>query len=122
HGTELLLLDEKTARSAFKRWTGRQLFAGCAVVVANSRWTAERARALLTALGCGALARDVRVVPPGTTPSLFRPGIDPRPIRARHGRVPTTPRTCTWARRAGSTAWRKGSGSRWSRRRRAGSP
>jgi len=85
HGTELLLLDEKTARSAFKRWTGRQLFAGCAVVVANSRWTAECARALLTALGCGALARDVRVVPPGTTPSLFRPGIDPRPIRAKHG-------------------------------------
>src|SRR5207249_197753 len=59
--------------------------AGCAVAVANSRWTAERARALLTALGCGALARDVRVVPPGTTPSLFRPGIDPRPIRAKHG-------------------------------------
>src|SRR3989475_6562809 len=85
HGTELLLLEEKTARSAFKRWTGRQLFAGCAVVVANSRWTAERASALVTALGCGALARDVRVVPPGTTPSLFRPGIDPRPIRAKHG-------------------------------------
>src|SRR3989441_7962372 len=85
HGTELLLLDEKTARSAFKRWTGRQLFAGCAVVVANSRWTAERARALLTALGCGALARDVRAAPPGTTPTLFRPGIDPRPIRAKHG-------------------------------------
>jgi len=85
HGTELLLLEEKTARSAFKRWTGRQLFAGCAVVVANSRWTAERARALLAALGCGALARDVRVVPPGTTPSLFRPGIDPRLIRAKHG-------------------------------------
>jgi len=85
HGTELLLLEEKTARSAFKRWTGRQLFAGCAVVVANSSWTAERARALLAALGCGALARDVRVVPPGTTPTLFRPGIDPRPIRAKHG-------------------------------------
>src|SRR2546430_13976760 len=66
------------SRSAFKRWTGRQLVAGCAVVVANSRWTAERARSLLAALGCGALARDVRVVPPGTTPSLFRPGIDPR--------------------------------------------
>jgi len=85
HGTELLLLEEKAARSAFKRWAGRQLVAGCAVVVANSRWTAERARSLLAALGCGALARDVRVVPPGTTPSLFRPGIDPRPIRAKHG-------------------------------------
>src|SRR2546422_11688438 len=85
HGTELLLLEEKTARSAFKRWTARQLFAGCAVVVANSRWTAERARSLLAVLGCGALAGDVRVVPPGTTPSRFRPGIDPRSIRAKHG-------------------------------------
>src|SRR5881396_3308524 len=85
HGTELLLLEEKTARSAFKRWTARQLFAGCAVVVANSRWTAEHARSLLAALGCGALAGDVRAVPPGTTPSRFRPGIDPRSIRAKHG-------------------------------------
>jgi phosphatidylinositol alpha-1,6-mannosyltransferase len=85
HGTELLLLEEKMRRSAFKRWTGRQLFAGCAVVVANSRWTADRARALLDAHGHGALARDVRVVPLGTTPSVFRPGIDPRPVRAKHG-------------------------------------
>src|SRR5207247_10290231 len=86
HGTELLLLDEKTARSACKRWTGRQLFAGCAVVVANSRWTGERARAPLTALGCGALPRDGRVVPPGTTPSPCRPGIGPRCSQATHGR------------------------------------
>jgi glycosyltransferase involved in cell wall biosynthesis len=85
HGTELLLLEEKMRRSAFKRWTGRQLLAGCAVVVANSRWTADRARSLLDAHGRGALARDVRVVPLGTTPGHFRPGLDPRPLREKHG-------------------------------------
>ncbi len=85
HGTELLLLEQKIGRSAFKRWTGRQLFTGCAVVVANSRWTADLARTALRRLGLDALARDVRVVPLGTTPERFRPGLDPRAVRARHG-------------------------------------
>src|SRR5207245_395240 len=78
HGTELLLLQAKMSRSRFKRWTARQLLGGAAVVVANSRWTADLARSVLSALGRPALARDVRVVPLGTTPSHFRPGIDPR--------------------------------------------
>src|SRR5205807_7455172 len=39
----------------------------------------------LGALGRPALARDVRVVPLGTTPSHFHPGIDPRPVRAKYG-------------------------------------
>jgi len=85
HGTELLLLDAKRRRSAFKRWTARQLLCRCAVVVANSRWTADLARSLLTTLDCAALAADVRVVLPGTTPSHFRPGIDPRPVRRKYG-------------------------------------
>ena len=66
-------------------WTARQLLGGAAVVVANSRWTADLARSVLSALGRPALARDVRVVPLGTTPSHFRPGIDPRPVRAKYG-------------------------------------
>src|SRR5439155_3898694 len=85
HGTELLLLDAKRRRSAFKRWTARQLLGGCAVVVANSRWTADLARTLLGALDCPSLAAGVRVVPPGTTPSHFRPDIDPRPVRRKYG-------------------------------------
>jgi phosphatidyl-myo-inositol dimannoside synthase len=85
HGTELLLLQAKIGRSRFKRWTARALLGGAAVVVANSRWTAELARSVLGALGLPALAADVRVVPPGTTPSHFRPGIDPRPVRERYG-------------------------------------
>ena len=76
HGTELLLLDAKRRRSAFKRWTARQLLC---------RWTADLARSLLTTLDCAALAADVRVVLPGTTPSHFRPGIDPRPVRRKYG-------------------------------------
>src|SRR5438552_559973 len=85
HGTELLLLQAKIGRSRFKRWTARALLGGAAVVVANSRWTAELARSVLGALDLPALAVDVRVVPLGTTPSHFRPGIDPRPVRERYG-------------------------------------
>jgi phosphatidylinositol alpha-1,6-mannosyltransferase len=40
---------------------------------------------VLERLGCDALARGVRVVPLGTTPEHFRPGVDPRDVRARYG-------------------------------------
>src|SRR5690349_21727462 len=60
HGTELLLLEAKIERSRFRRWTARELLGGAAVVVANSRWTAEHARALLAALDRPTLGGDVR--------------------------------------------------------------
>jgi len=85
YGTELLLLDAKIDRSAFKRWTARQLFGRAAVVVAISEWTAGLARSVLERLGCHALAQNVRVVPLGTTPSHFRPGVDTTAVRARFG-------------------------------------
>ena len=85
YGTELLLLDAKIGRSAFKRWSARQLIGNAAVVVAISEWTASLARRVLERLGCDALARDVRVVPLGTTPSHFRPGVDPGGVRTRYG-------------------------------------
>jgi phosphatidylinositol alpha-1,6-mannosyltransferase len=85
HGTELLLLDAKLRRSRFKRWTARQLLGHAAVVVANSRWTADLARAALTALGGPDHASAVRVVPLGTTPTQFRPGLDARPVREKYG-------------------------------------
>jgi phosphatidylinositol alpha-1,6-mannosyltransferase len=84
YGTELLLLDAKIHRSAFKRWTARQLLGHAAVVVAISEWTASLARAVLERLGCHRLADGVQVVPLGTTPSHFRPGVDPREVRARY--------------------------------------
>ena len=85
YGTELLLLDAKIDRSAFKRWSARQLLGHAAVVVAISEWTASLARKVLQRLGCDALARGVQVVPLGTTPSHFRPGVDPRAVRTRYG-------------------------------------
>lgn len=85
HGADLLLLQAKVRRSRLKQWTARRIFAGCAVVVANSRWTADLARAVLESLGCHALAAEVRVVHLGTTPSHFRPGIDAREVRRKHG-------------------------------------
>ena len=85
HGADFLLLDAKIRRSVFKRWTTRRMLERCSVVVANSRWTADLARSVLEFLGCRTLAADVRVVPLGTTPSRFRPGIDPEPVRRKHG-------------------------------------
>jgi phosphatidyl-myo-inositol dimannoside synthase len=85
HGADLLLLEAKMRRSVLKRWTAQRILARCAVVVANSRWTADLARAVLTSLGCHALAADVRVVHLGTTPSRFRPGIDATPVRRTYG-------------------------------------
>jgi phosphatidyl-myo-inositol dimannoside synthase len=85
HGADFLLLDAKIRRSAFKRWTARRMLERCSVVVANSRWTADLARSVLEFLGCRTLAADVRVVPLGTTPSRFRPGIDPVAVRRKHG-------------------------------------
>jgi phosphatidylinositol alpha-1,6-mannosyltransferase len=85
YGTELLLLDAKIQRSAFKRWTARQLLGQAAVVVAISEWTASLARRVLERLGRDALARGVQVVPLGTSPEHFRPGVDPRDVRARYG-------------------------------------
>ena len=85
HGADLLLLDAKSRRSTFKRWTARRIFERCSVVVANSRWTAALARSLLESLGCHALAADVRTVPLGTTPSRFHSGVDSERVRRQYG-------------------------------------
>jgi len=85
HGADFLLLEAKIRRSAFKRWTARRMLERCSVVVANSRWTADLVRSVLESLGCRALAAHVRVIPLGTTPTRFRPGIDPAAVRRTHG-------------------------------------
>ncbi|HZH40331.1 MAG TPA: glycosyltransferase family 4 protein, partial [Gemmatimonadales bacterium] len=55
-----------------------------AVVVANSQWTKEQAQTVLRELGLDPHAERVRVVPLGTDPAQFRPGIDTREVKARH--------------------------------------
>lgn len=85
YGTELLLLDAKIHRSVFKRWTAGGLLGHAAVVVAISRWTAGLVRSVAEGLGRPDLAGRVRVVPLGTEPTRFRPGVDPSGVRRKYG-------------------------------------
>jgi phosphatidyl-myo-inositol dimannoside synthase len=84
NSTELLLLQEKSRRSRFKRRIARALLERAAVVVANSRWTGALAQEVLASHGLPALAADVRIVPLGTDPEHFRP-VDSSAVRAKYG-------------------------------------
>lgn len=85
HGTELLLLEHKIGKSRFKRWTASGLVTGATVLAANSSWTAALARRVYEQLERPDLAARVQVVPLGTEPKQFRPGIDTREVRRRYG-------------------------------------
>ena len=85
HGTELLLLEAKIRRSRFKRWTAGALVSSAAVLVANSSWTAGLARSVSGLLGRPDLAARVEVVPLGTEPRHFRPGVDATAVRKKYG-------------------------------------
>src|SRR5258708_5385093 len=85
YGAELLLLDQKIRRSRVRRWTARSLLADAAVFVAISVWTAAYTRRVLAELGLAALGERVRVVPLGTDPQRFRPGLDTAVVRRRYG-------------------------------------
>jgi len=85
HGTELLLLEHKIGKSRFKRWTASGLVTGATVLAANSSWTAALARRVYEQLERPDLAARVQVVPLGTEPNQFRPGIDAREVRRRYG-------------------------------------
>ena len=82
YGTELLLIDAKIRRSRFKRRTAGSMISKAAVIVAISKWTAELARDVLGLLD---VAVPIETVPLGTTPSHFRPGVDPSAVRAKYG-------------------------------------
>ena len=85
YGAELLLLDQKLRRSRFKHWTGHQLLEGASVFVAISHWTAEYTRRVLSELGLQRQADTVRVVPLGTDPEQFQPGLPTVEVRRRYG-------------------------------------
>lgn len=82
YGTELLLIQEKIRRSRVKRRTAGSILRKARVLVAISRWTADLAREVLGMLH---LEIPVETVPLGTTPSHFRPGVDPTAVRAKYG-------------------------------------
>lgn len=85
HGGDLLKELHAIHHSRFARKTAKALFGSAVAVVANSQWTREQAQKVLRELGLDPLAEHVRLVPLGTDPEQFRPGIDTRAVRARYG-------------------------------------
>jgi phosphatidylinositol alpha-1,6-mannosyltransferase len=84
HGADLLAELHKVRHSRFRRRTAKALLGSAAAVVANSQWTREQAQKVLRELGLDPLADAVKVVPLGTDPQQFRPGLDTREVRARY--------------------------------------
>jgi phosphatidyl-myo-inositol dimannoside synthase len=85
YGTDLLLLQRRIGRSVVKRQTVRALIGSAAVLVAISQWTRDLCLTVLDELGLSGGKLDLRIVPLGTDPVRFRPGIDPSSVRARYG-------------------------------------
>jgi phosphatidyl-myo-inositol dimannoside synthase len=85
HGGDLLKELHAIHHSRLARKTAKALFGSAVAVVANSQWTREQAQKVLRELGLDPLAETVRLVPLGTDPEQFRPGIDTRAVRERYG-------------------------------------
>ncbi|HET8714070.1 MAG TPA: glycosyltransferase family 4 protein [Gemmatimonadales bacterium] len=84
HGGDLLKELHAIHHSRFARKTAKALFGSAVAVVANSQWTREQAQKVLRELGLDPLAERVRLVPLGTDPEQFRPGIDTHAVRERY--------------------------------------
>jgi phosphatidylinositol alpha-1,6-mannosyltransferase len=85
HGGDLLVLQQQMAQAGHKRRTTRALLKSASVIVANSRWTAHLCRAVLKELELDKAPESVRVIPLGTNPEEFRPGLDSSEVRKRYG-------------------------------------
>ncbi len=89
HGGDLLILRQQAERSRLKRRTARTLLESAAVLVTNSRWTADLCAVVLQEIGI-ALRQDlIQTVPLGTDPRRFHPDSPQAEIRSRydlHGR------------------------------------
>jgi phosphatidyl-myo-inositol dimannoside synthase len=85
YGGDLLILQHQVHQSLIKRRTARALLTSAAVLVAISQWTRDRCLALLGELEIEPAPEQVRVVPLGSNPDFFRPGLDTREVRERYG-------------------------------------
>lgn len=97
HGGDLLQLRAKFTRSPIKRRSARALLGNAAVLVANSEWTARLAAEVLGTLDLDPADR-IRVVPLGSDPAVFRPGLDSAAVLARYRIRPSRARLLTVAR------------------------
>src|SRR6266568_8083531 len=85
HGGDILKELHAIHHRPFARKTAKALLNSASAIVANSQWTREQAQKVLRELGLDPLAESVRLVPLGTDPEQFRPGIDTRAVRTRYG-------------------------------------
>jgi phosphatidylinositol alpha-1,6-mannosyltransferase len=85
HGGDLLALRINYLESRVKRAAARALLGTAEVLVASSRWTHDLACDVLRELGLSERTGRVRVIPLGTDPLIFRPGLDPRPFAEANG-------------------------------------
>ncbi len=83
HGGDLLSEQHKILHSRFKRRSARAIIGGAAVLMVNSAWTRDLALTVLGELGLDGHGQRLRVVPLGTDPDRFRPGLDVAALRAR---------------------------------------
>jgi phosphatidylinositol alpha-1,6-mannosyltransferase len=88
HGTDLLLLQHQAHQSALKRKVARTLIQPSSVIVANSRYTRDLCLTVCREIGVELDPDTVRVVPLGTDPQRFRPGVETAEVRTRYGLKP----------------------------------
>ena len=88
YGGDLLALRHNYRESRFKRLAAKSLLGSAEVLVAISRFTHDLACDVLRDLGLSERTGRVRVVPLGTDPGHFRPGLAPGPLVARYGLPP----------------------------------
>lgn len=84
HGTDMLLVRRQARASAFKRKLAQIVIGPAAAVIANSRYTRDLFLEVSSELGLDRDPDTARVVPLGTDPVHFRPGIETSDVRTRY--------------------------------------
>jgi len=84
YGGDLLALRLNYEDSRFKRLAAKSLLGSAEVIVAISRYTHDLACDVLRDLGLEQRTSRVRVIPLGTDPAVFRPGLDPASLVSKH--------------------------------------
>lgn len=84
HGGDVLQELHRLHHNPLVRKTAKALLGSAGAVVANSQWTREQTQTVLRELGLDSHAERVKVVPLGTDPAQFKPGLDTREVRARY--------------------------------------
>lgn len=84
HAHEFATLRHAAHRSRVRRGTGRQLLRAASVIVTDREWTRDLVRSVAEELGVPLDDDRVRVVPWGTDPERFHPGVDAAAVRRQH--------------------------------------